>query len=159
MMRMIAALDARRGIATDDGIPWTLPSDQRFFVETTRSGVILMGFNTFREFTSPMHGRVNYVATRRTAPLGAGFVAVPDAAEFVCDHADECIDNIGGAGLFRSTLALADELVLTRIDADFHCTKFFPPFEAQFALATESAPLEENGVRFTFQTWRPAPAR
>lgn len=158
-MRMIAAIDSRRGIATDDGIPWTLPADQRFFVETTKDGVILMGFNTFREFTSPMHGRVNYVATRRSTPLGTGFVAVPDAAEFVCEHADERINNIGGAGLFRSTLALADELVLTRIEADFHCTKFFPPFEDHFVLATKSEPVEENGVRFTYETWRPVRAR
>lgn len=159
MMRMIAAIDSRRGIATDDGIPWTLPTDQRFFVDTTKDGAILMGYNTFREFKSPMHGRVNYVATRRSVPLGNGFVVVPDAAEFVCEHADECIENIGGAELFRSTLALADELVLTRIDADFHCTKFFPPFEDRFVLASESEPVEENGVRFRFQTWRPARAR
>lgn len=159
MMRMIAAIDSRGGLATDDGIPWTLPTDQKFFVETTRSGVILMGFGTYVEFHSPMHGRTNYVATRRTSALKSGFVRVPDAAEFVCEHADETIDNIGGAGLFRSTLSLADELVLTRIDADFHCTKFFPPFERDFRLVRQSEPIEENGVRFTFQTWRPHRAR
>lgn len=159
MMRMIAAMDSRSGIANDDGIPWKLPTDQRFFVDTTRDGLILMGFDTYREFRAPMHGRTNYVATRRVVPLIAGFVPVPDAAEFICDHADETILNIGGAGLFRSTLALADELSITRIDADFNCTKFFPPFERGFALVTESAPVEENGVRFTFQTWRPHRAR
>ncbi len=155
-MRLIAAMDERRGIATDEGIPWTLPSDQRFFVETTGSGLVLMGFRTYLEFDRPMHGRTNYIATRRTGQLRPGFVAVPDVAAFVAEHAGERINNIGGAVLFATTLPLADELVLTRIRADFACTKFFPEFEEHFDLATRSEPVREADTEFVLETWRPA---
>ena len=153
MMRFIAAIDSQRGLATDEGIPWTLPADQRFFVEQTNDGIILMGFGTYVEFDSPMHGRTNFVATLRTEDLRPGFVAVHSVPEFVAAHHDDVVQNIGGAGLFGSTLPLADELVLTRIRADFGCTKFFPAFEDAFTLATESEPVTENDVTYTFQTW------
>lgn len=154
-MRMIAAVDAQLGMATDDGIPWHLPTDQKFFVDQTREGLILMGYDTYTEFTSPMHGRTNYIATHRVASLPGDFVVVPDAEAFITEHADETIQNIGGAGLFASTLHLADELVLTRIDGDFGCTTFFPEFADAFTLVDESDPVTENGSTFTFQTWHP----
>lgn len=157
MMRMIVAVDSAGGMATEQGIPWTLPTDQRFFSDQIADGVILMGYHTYLEVKSPLHERVNYVATRRTTELRDGFVAVPDAAAFVVEHRDDTIQNIGGAGLFASTLHLADELLVTRIDADFRCTTFFPPFEDRFDLVAESDRIEENGVTFTFQTWRPHP--
>lgn len=153
---MIAAIDQRRGLATDEGIPWTLPSDQRYFVEQTRDGLILMGFGTYLEFDHPMHGRTNYVATLRTDELKPGFVPVHDVPAFVAEHSSQVIQNIGGAALFTTTLALADELVLTRIRADFHCTKFFPEFETAFDRVSQSAPVTENGTTFVFETWRPS---
>lgn len=155
MMRMIVAVDSAGGMATDSGIPWTLPTDQRFFADQIRDGIILMGFTTYDEVSAPLHGRTNYVATRRTTSLREGFVAVPDAAAFIAEQRDETVQNIGGAGLFATTMFLADELLVTRIDADFHCTTFFPPFHDRFHLVAESDRIEENGVTFTFQTWRP----
>jgi dihydrofolate reductase len=154
-MRFVAAIDARRGLATDQGIPWHLPTDQRYFVDQTRDGIILMGFGTYVEFDSPMHGRTNYVATRRAEDLLPGFVAVHDIPEFVTAHRVDRINNIGGAGLFDSTLRMADELVLTRIHADFACTKFFPEFEQAFRCVWRSDPVTENGSEFVFETWHP----
>lgn len=157
-MRFIAAIDEHRGLATDDGIPWTLPTDQRFFVEQTRDGLILMGYGTYLEFDDPMHGRTNYVATLRTEDLKPGFVPIHDVPAFAAEHSGEVVNNIGGAALFGSTLSLADELVLTRIRADFHCTKFFPAFEASFQRTSQSAPVTENGTAFVFETWLPQAA-
>lgn len=155
MMRMIAAVDAELGIADDDGIPWDLPSDKEFFVATTRNGLILMGHATYTEFDSPMHARTNYVATHRTQPLRDGFVAVADPVAFAADHRHEVIQNIGGAGLFAATLHLADELVLTRIEDTFGCTKFFPAFADTFERTSRSEPHTENGITFAFETWVP----
>lgn len=159
MMRSIAAADSRLGIATDEGIPWHLPTDQQFFVDETREGIILMGYHTYREFKTPMHGRTNYVASRHERELKPGFVLVNNVAEFAAAHAHELINNIGGAGLFHSALDVTDELILTRIDGDWNCTKFFPSFETVFELANESDPVSENGSTYVFQRWhrRPLP--
>ena len=61
MIRLIAAIDSRRGIATDSGIPWKLPGDTAYFHEKTAKGLILMGFATYSEFAAPLHGRENFV--------------------------------------------------------------------------------------------------
>lgn len=155
MMRLIVATDSKLGMATQDGIPWTLPTDQKYFADQLTDGLILMGFHTYDEIAEPLQGRVNYVATRRQVELRDGFVAVPDAVAFAQTHATEVVQNIGGAGLFAGTLHVADELLITRIDADFHCTKFFPDFADSFELTSESAPQRENDLDFTFQTWHP----
>lgn len=155
MMRSIVAIDSRRGMGTERGIPWDLPTDRQYFADQIADGLIVMGSHTYDEVTAPLHDRPNYVATRRGGPLRDGFIAVPDIAAFIAEHPDDTIQNIGGAGLFAATLSLADELLITQIDADFSCTTFFPEYESRFALDTESEPVHENGVTFRYQTWRP----
>ena len=61
MIRLIAAIDSQRGIATDSGIPWKLPGDTAYFREKTANGLIVMGRATYDEFAAPLHGRENYV--------------------------------------------------------------------------------------------------
>jgi dihydrofolate reductase len=154
MNRCIVAIDEKRGLANDKGIPWNLPTDQKFFVDQTKEGIILMGKGTYREFIEPMHGRTNYVVTHSTEPLKPGFVAVHDVAKFFEEHKHETVNNIGGAGLFASTMEYADELVLTLIEADFHCTKFFPAYEEIFVCVSQSEPITENGTAFRFTVWK-----
>ena len=72
MIRLIAALDTDRGIATDEGIPWSLPGDRAYFRRETGRGVIVMGRSTYAEFDAPLHGRDNYVLTSRVRPVAPG---------------------------------------------------------------------------------------
>lgn len=159
MIRCIAALDAKRGLATNNGIPWKLPTDSKFFSAQTATGIILMGSSTYKEFAKPLHGRTNYVATRSTAALRQGFEAVHDIEAFFMSHVHEQIQDIGGASLFAQTLPYAHELVLTQIQADFHCTKFFPEYEDVFACVDRSEPVTENDVSFCFETWHRKPSK
>ena len=76
MIRQIAAMDSRRGIATESGIPWKLPSDTAYFHEQTARGLILMGWATYNEFAAPLHGRENFVLTTGPGPLRTGFRAI-----------------------------------------------------------------------------------
>ncbi len=118
-----------------------------------------MASGTYREFTKPLHDRTNYVLTHSTEPLRADFEAVADVDIFLKVHAKEQINNIGGANLFTQTIQYADELVLTQIQADFHCTKFFPEYKDAFTCVDRSEPVTENGVSFCFETWRRKPAK
>ena len=156
MIRLIAAVDERLGVANEHGIPWQghLPSDAAYFREQTNDGDIVMGFGTYKEFDRPLHDRVNFVVTRPdTAELKSGFVAVTDVSALLEHHEAEHLWVIGGAALFADTIAQADELYLTRLDADFHCTKFFPSFADDFALTSDATPKVENGISFHFQQW------
>ncbi len=154
MIRFVAAIDEKRGIADDGGIPWDLPTDRKYFVDQTKNGVILMGYATYLEFKKPMHQTPNYVTSRSNKKLKPGFELVIDIPAFLKEHEGEIINNIGGAGLFTSTLQFADELVFTLVHADFNCTKFFPPYEKDFELVSKSEPMTENGTTFHYENWK-----
>ena len=156
MIRLIAAIDAKRGLATDKGIPWTLPGDVAHFRECTMSGIILMGRSTYDEFSAPLHGRDNYVLTSTNAQLRPGFRPVAGLDVFRADHAGDPVWVIGGAAVFSHAIVDADELHLTQVAGDFGCTKFFPPYVEDFALADSSGDRQENGVEYHFETWRRA---
>jgi dihydrofolate reductase len=154
MIRAIAAVDDKRGIATDTGIPWKVPADVAHFRELTTGSNVLMGYATYAEFTSPMSGRVNYVATGRTESLRDGFLPISDLHLFLSDFEGD-LWIIGGATLYATTLDVVQELALTRVVGDFGCTKFFPAFDTTFELVTDEAPPPVDGVpAIRFQTWQ-----
>jgi dihydrofolate reductase len=154
MIRQIAAIDSRRGMATDSGIPWKLPGDTAYFHDKTATGVILMGWATYNEFATPLHERENLVLTGKSGSLRTGFQPVGSLGQLVAAHPGEDIWVIGGATVYAETIAESDELLLTQVVGDFDCTKFFPPYEDAFRLATQSADYEEGGITYRFETWR-----
>ena len=162
MRRAIAAIDDCRGIATDTGIPWDVPTDRAYFRATTAGATVLMGSATYVELAEPMPGRRNLVATRRGVALRPGFETIADVAALLGvdataatapagDNDDADIWVIGGAGIYAATLAWMDELYLTRIPGDYGCTKFFPPFDVDFAL-THTAPAD-GAPGVAFEVW------
>ena len=153
MIRGIVAIDRERGMARADGIPWNLPHEAQYFVDQIASAPIVMGEGTYREVDKPFHGGPDYVATSVTTPLRDGFIAVRDARLFLQEFAGD-IWNIGGPGLLANTLDLLDELYLTQIDADYHCTKFLPEYRDTFHLVSQSETQQENGVEYRFEVWR-----
>lgn len=157
MLRLIAAMDAERGVANDQGIPWQgkIPTDTNRFHELTSTGIVLMGYGTYKEYDKPLHGRDNFVVSHPDGvALRLGFVLVPDANQFLDEHEDAVVWLIGGAKLFGDLLARADELWLTQLDGDFQCTKFFPEFSDAFAVEDDDGPHSENDITFHFRTWK-----
>jgi dihydrofolate reductase len=155
MIRFIASLDAERGIATDKGIPWSIPGDRAYFRRETERGVVVMGRSTYTEFDAPLHGRDNYVLTSRDGKLREGFDPVGSLDELVRERPGEDIWVIGGAAVYSSTIAQADELVLTQVEGDFGCTKFFPPYRQDFERVEQGAEQHEGGMGYRFERWRP----
>jgi dihydrofolate reductase len=159
MIRLIAAIDSQRGIATDSGIPWKLPGDTAYFRQKTANGLIVMGRATYDEFAAPLHGRENYVLSTTTTPLRTGFRAIADLRQLRAAHPEEDVWVIGGATVYRETIAEAEELLLTQVLKDFECTKFFPPYEADFVLESRSVDHHEAGLIYRFEVWRSRPIR
>ena len=147
-------MDDRLGLATDQGIPWKIPADVEHFRSVTVGVDVLMGFATYVEFAAPMPGRTNFVATARGQDLREGFVPVKEVDAFLSGGHPGDIWIIGGAMLFALTLGMVQELFLTRVQGDFHCTKFFPAFEDTFRLAESTTPPRTEGTpAIVFQTW------
>jgi dihydrofolate reductase len=159
MIRLIAAIDSERGLATDSGIPWKLPGDSAYFRQKTSSGLIVMGRKTYDEFAAPLHDRENYVLTTASTPLRPGFTVVANLDVLRAAHPDEDIWVIGGAAVYAATIGQADELLLTQVAGAFGCTKFFPAYQSDFVLESRSDDHTEAGISYRFETWHhPVPA-
>lgn len=154
MIKFIAAIDQNLGLADDHGIPWQgkIPSDVKQFREKTEGHALMMGYGWYKEQEKPLPNRRNIVATSKPEKLRPGFELCTDARKFLQEAGEEIWVG-GGAGLFASTLDLADELYITQLQANFACTKFFPQFKDKFVLKEESEPITENDITYTFQLW------
>jgi dihydrofolate reductase len=154
MIRLIAAMDSKRGIATASGIPWKLPGDTAYFRQQTAQGLILMGRATYDEFAAPLHERENFVLSADPGPLRPGFEAVGSLDQLRASHPDEDIWVIGGATVYGESISEAEELLITQVVGDFNCTKFFPDFTDAFRLTIRGDEREDGGVSYRFETWQ-----
>lgn len=120
-----------RVIGNHNTIPWRIREDMAHFKATTWGHTVLMGRRTYASIGHPLAGRRNIVLS-----ADPGFRPHPDclvaptlAAALALCQAAEKVFVIGGETVFRSTLPLADTLMLTVIEADFAGDAWFPPFE------------------------------
>lgn len=153
MIRCIVAVDQKNGMANDHGIPWDLPADRKYFRDQTKNSIVVMGYGTYAEFTEPLPDRRNLVVGREGTELRPGFELITSVLEFV-RSCNEDVWIIGGAKLFETTIYLADELFITQIESDFHCTKFFPGYIDAFRRVDNESSQTENGITFTFTQWK-----
>ncbi|MDQ3159380.1 MAG: dihydrofolate reductase [bacterium] len=159
MIKAIAAIDSKRGLANEQGIAWQgrIPGDIKYVHEQIEGHPMIMGYGTYLEFTKPMmQASETYVATRKDVELNPGFTAVDNAVDFLQKYKGDGPDmwNFGGAGLFAATLAITDEIHITQLEGDFNSTKFFPEFKDDFVMKTESDPVTEGDITYTFQVWK-----
>ena len=156
MIRLIAAIDRKRGIAKHGGMPWSIPEDEKYFTTQTktRGGNVLTGGRTFRDtyHNKPLTDRQNYILTHGDAPI-EGVIVVHDLSKLLDEFRYKELWVSGGAEIFKEIMdaGRADELYLTHIDADFGCDKFFPEYEnASFKKIEESEVREQNGFKFVY---------
>lgn len=152
MIRAIAAIDDKRGIAVDDrpphGIPWDIPEDKAYYRTKTSGSIIIMGHNTYGPFRRPLPDRRNIVASHTLKKVGAGFELISNLEAFLLET-NEDIWIIGGAELYRTALKYCQELYLTHVEGDFNCDRFFPTYD-NFMLKEKSPVHEQNGHRFYY---------
>jgi dihydrofolate reductase len=160
-LTMVVAIDRQRGIGIGNKLPWHLPEDLAHFKRTTSGHPIIMGRKTFDSIGRALPNRRNIVITRDPQWRHEGVEAVPSvqAAQDLAGPGDAFI--IGGAQIFNEALARTDRLIVTEIDADFHCDTFFPPINGGEwrEVAREAHRSEQNGFDFAYVTYdrvRPA---
>ena len=122
---------ARNGVIGKQGqLPWHLPEDLAHFKRTTLGQPVVMGRVTWESLPEkfrPLPGRTNVVVSRQTSfkALGAQVVSSLEAAMALFPSTD-VVWLIGGAQLYAQALALASQIVVTEIDADFEGDAFAP---------------------------------
>lgn len=153
MIRIIVALDQKRGIAKHGGQPWYIPSDEQYFKEMTSSkgGVVLMGQKTLEAIGHPLENRANFVLSRE-ARQAEGLTYIQDIDKFFGEQTGD-VWVIGGASVFSQAINVADELYITHIQADFGCDQQFPEYEHVFEERSSSELHTQNGFIYTFHIY------
>ncbi len=153
MIRLIAAVDRQRGIGKQGFQPWYIPDDEAYFTKYTKTygSTILVGSTTYKTFKGPLNDRQNFVLTRDKTPI-EGAELVHNLEHFLKDYRDKDLWVIGGANVFAQVIELgkADELYITKIEADFGCNQFFPDYSSGYTLAEQSELHEQNGFVFAY---------
>jgi dihydrofolate reductase len=142
---VFAVAMAENGIIGGHGdLPWRLPTDLKRFRKTTMGRPIVMGRKTYVSIGKPLDGRDNIVVTRdRTFAAPGVHVAltIPDAIalgrQLATQRGVDEVVIIGGAEIFRATLAAADRIYLTLVRGkpagDTYLAAFDPAIWAETA--------------------------
>lgn len=140
-------------------MPWHLPADLAWFKKQTLGHVMLMGKSTFFSIGKPLPGRETWViSSSMTAREGIHVFATLDAAlEAIKARSPERFFIVGGGSIYRQTIAMADELLITRIEAELEGDTYFPEFDEKDWQLTDELqhPADDkNAYSLTFQTFR-----
>ncbi|PCJ05922.1 MAG: dihydrofolate reductase [Rhodobacteraceae bacterium] len=133
MITLIVARARNGAIGKGNSIPWHAPEDLKAFQRETLGGAIIMGRNTWDSLPfKPLKNRLNLVVSSN-----------PDAADNVCPSLQAAVAEaqaqgyqriygIGGFGVYREMLALADRLLITEVDLVIEdADTYFPDFNAE----------------------------
>ncbi len=129
-MNLIVAVDKNWAIGKNNRLMWSIPADMKFFRETTRGNVVIMGRKTLESFPQgqPLKNRVNIVITRNPGYKVKGAVvvhSVEEAVEEARKYEGE-IYVIGGESIYRKMLSLCDTAFVTKIDHAYDADTYFP---------------------------------
>jgi dihydrofolate reductase len=164
---MIAAMAHNRAIGIDNRMPWRLPAEMAHFKRSTLGKTVLMGRKTFESLGArPLKDRLNVVLTRSQsyAPEGCEVVnSLQEALERYAGSAHSELAVIGGAEVYKLFLPYADKLLLTEVEAEIEGDAFFPSFNENEWMLTESESYskdEKNAYDFCIRTYvRKPPVR
>lgn len=156
LVSLIAAVARHRAIGRDNQLLCRISEDLKFFKRTTLGAPIVMGRKTWDSIGRPLPGRRNVVISRNPAWQAEGAEragSLHDALAMLHDVPKVFV--IGGGQIYAQALPLADELVLTEIDADFEADAFFPSWDpAQWTAEASDWQASEGGHRYRWVTYR-----
>lgn len=151
-MELIVAVYEDWGIGCGGTQPIALRADRKFFRETTRGAMVIVGRRTIEDFPEqkPLPGRVN-VALSRSGRDIPGFT--------VCHSPEEAVDLaataeramvIGGGSVYRQLLPYCDVAYVTKLHCKPESDTYFPDLDATpgWRLETVLQSGEEDGVRY-----------
>jgi dihydrofolate reductase len=132
IVSMIAAVSKNRVIGKNNDLPWKLPDDMKFFMETTKGHHTIMGrknYDSIPQKFKPLPHRTNIVVTRKKNFEAPGCIVVNSLEEGLRiskDNSESEIFIIGGAEIYKLGLPHAHRLYLTEIDAVIDGDTYFP---------------------------------
>ena len=133
-MKAILAADKNWGIGYNNHLLVSIPSDMKFFRQTTTGKVVVMGRKTLESFPNgmPLKNRTNIVLTGNQNYQVKDAVVVHSEDELMEElekYDQDDIFVIGGESVYRMMLPHCDTVYVTKIDRAFQADTFFPDLD------------------------------
>jgi len=134
---MIAALARNGVIGKANDLPWHLPDDMKFFMQTTKGHHVIMGrknYESLPEKFRPLPNRTSIVVTRQRDYHAPGCIVVhqlEDGVKIAQKNGELELFIIGGSEIYKLAMPIADRLYLTEIEADIEGDTFFPSYKKE----------------------------
>ncbi|UWQ51053.1 dihydrofolate reductase [Leisingera caerulea] len=131
MITLIAARARNGAIGKDNDIPWFAPEDLKAFQRETLGGAIIMGRNTWDSLpVKPLKNRLNLVVSSNPEAADIVLPSIEAAVEEAHAQGHRRVYGIGGEGIYRGMLGMADRLLITEVDLTIEeADAFFPEFD------------------------------
>lgn len=151
-MDLIVAVYDDWGIGKDGTQPVALSADRKFFRETTRGAMVIVGRKTLADFPGgkPLPGRVNVVLTRQDVDIpGVTVCHSPVEAAALAQDAERAF-IIGGGSVYRQLLPLCEHAYVTKVHVTPESDTFFPDLDndPDWHMTKVLQSGEENGISY-----------
>ena len=157
-MELIVAVYENWGIGRDGTQPVALSADRKFFRETTRGAMVIVGRRTIEDFPGqkPLPGRINVALTRSEMEL-PGFTVCHSTEEAVAlaKEAERAM-VIGGGSIYKQLLPYCDTAYVTKVHCTVDSDTFFPNLDQDPAWTMEQVLQsgEEEGISYEMCLYR-----
>lgn len=135
IISLIAAVSKNRVIGKNNDLPWHLPDDMKYFMQTTKQHHVIMGrknYESIPEKFRPLPNRTNIVVTRQThyeAPQCQVVNSIEEGLEIARNAKELETFIIGGAEIYNQGMNCTQRMYLTEIDAVIDGDTYFPFFD------------------------------
>src|SRR6185436_10760190 len=135
IISLIAAISKNHVIGKNNDLPWRLPDDMKYFMQTTKGHHVIMGrknYQSLPEKFRPLPNRTNIVITRQTGFNAPGCMVVHSLKEAI-QVAEKSLESevflIGGSQIYQEGMPLAHRMYLTEIKENIEGDVYFPPIK------------------------------
>ena len=156
---IIVAITENNIIGRQNGLPWHLPADLKYFREKTTGHHIVMGRKTFESIGGgrPLPNRTSIIITNQNDYKAEGCLIAHSMEEAISLAKNETeLFIIGGRQIYEQSLPIADLMYITRIHNTIEGDTFFPEFSSDQWKEKESnfrAADEKNNYDMSFQVF------
>ena len=132
---LIAALTQNHVIGKSNGLPWHLPDDMKYFMQTTKLHHVIMGrknYDSIPEKFRPLPNRINIVVTRQKHfnALDCQVVHSLEEGLAIAKKAEEKeVFIIGGSEIYQAGMPMTQRMYLTEIQTTVPGDTYFPDFD------------------------------
>lgn len=160
MINIIVAMSNNFVIGKNNTLPWHLPTDLKYFKDTTNGHTVVMGrkcWESIPENYRPLPNRKNIVLSRNKDYVAKGATVINDLEQILSSNESnhKQIFIIGGAELYKEAFKYANKLFLTQIFQDVDGDIILEGLNSKdWCLYEGSEIYEENGFKFRFELYQ-----